>query len=161
MREIRRKEKAIDEEEQLRILNRALYVTIAMCNNNIPYLVTLNFVLDNDQKCIYFHCAKKGKKIEILEKNNLIWGEAMLDFGYLEGECDHNYASVHFQSNVTFIEEFEEKKKALELLIEKFEKEPEKKNKEYLTEKSIINVKIGKINISYMSGKKNKKAVID
>jgi len=161
LREIRRKEKAIDEEEQLRILNRALYVTIAMCNNNIPYLVTLNFVLDNDQKCIYFHCAKKGKKIEILEKNNLIWGEAMLDFGYLEGECDHNYASVHFQGNVTFIEEFEEKKKALELLIEKFEKEPEKKNKEYLTEKSIINVKIGKINISYMSGKKNKKAVID
>jgi len=78
LREIRRKEKAIDEEEQLRILNRALYVTIAMCNNNIPYLVTLNFVLDNDQKCIYFHCAKKGKKIEILEKNNLIWGEAML-----------------------------------------------------------------------------------
>ena len=93
--------------------------------------------------------------------NNLVSGEAMLDFGYLEGECDHNYASVHFQGNVSFIEEFEEKKKALEFLIEKFEKKPEEKNKEFLTEKSIINVKIGKINISYMSGKKNKKAVIE
>jgi len=23
---------------------------------------------------IYFHCAKKGKKIDILKENNVVWG---------------------------------------------------------------------------------------
>ena len=43
------------------ILNNSEYGTLALCNNNIPYSIPINFVQVNN--CIYFHGAKKGKKI--------------------------------------------------------------------------------------------------
>jgi nitroimidazol reductase NimA-like FMN-containing flavoprotein (pyridoxamine 5'-phosphate oxidase superfamily) len=158
---IRRKEKAIDSpDEMISILEKAKYITIAMCQNEEPYLVTLSHGYDREKNCIYFHCAREGKKVEILSQHNIIWGQAIEDHGYAEGSCDHLYATTHFKGKVTFVEETKEKEYALRVMINSLEPDPQKVMDEQITEKSVRRVHIGRIDIEYMSGKKAKEIII-
>ena len=110
MRGIRRKEKEITEaEEMIAILKQAKYITVAMCLDDEPYLATLSHGFDAENQCIYFHCAQQGKKIDILKKNNLVWGQALMDDGYAAGKCDHLYATTQFRGRVSFIVDENEK----------------------------------------------------
>ncbi|MFX1536204.1 MAG: pyridoxamine 5'-phosphate oxidase family protein [Promethearchaeota archaeon] len=161
MRDIRRKEKGItDKDEKIRILQTTQYITIAMCKDNQPYLVTLSHGYDKDQHCIYFHCAREGKKIDYLIANNIVWGQALIDQGYVQGACDHLYATTQFKGRVTFIEDIEEKNHALTVMINALDSNPEKIIAEQLKEKSVEKVNIGRIDIEYMSGKKANKVII-
>ncbi|MHA1929868.1 MAG: pyridoxamine 5'-phosphate oxidase family protein [Candidatus Thorarchaeota archaeon] len=161
MKGIRRKEKEITEkEEMLAILESSKYITVAMCSDNEPYLVTLSHGYDRKKNCIYFHCAQEGKKIDILESNNVVWGQAMLDKGYAYGKCDHLYATVQFKGRVEFVKEFAEKKHALEVMVRGLEKDPELVISEQFKDKSIERVNIGRIDIDYISGKKASEVVI-
>ncbi len=161
MKGIRRKEKAIEsEEEMVAILETSKYITIAMCENNLPYLVTLSHGYDRNKNCIYFHCARKGKKVDILTTNSAIWGQAIKDHGYAEGACDHLYATTQFKGSVSFIEDVKEKEHALRIMINSLEPNPELVVEEQITEKSVQRVHIGRIDIEYMSGKKSKEVII-
>jgi len=158
---MRRNEKEIkDQSAILDILEKTKYITVAMCVDNEPYLVTLNHGCDKNKSCLYFHCAKEGKKIEVLLRNNKVWGQALIDKGYVAGACDHLYASVHFSGRVTFIEDFDEKRTALVTMIEALEKEPEEVIRKQLTRESVQNVQIGRIDIEKMFGKISEKVVI-
>jgi len=161
METIRRKEKEIkDKNEMIYILEKAKYITIAMSRNNEPYLATLSHGYDKNQNAIYFHCAKKGKKIDYLRENNTVWGQALIDRGYVQGSCDHLYATTQFKGRVTFIEDIDEKKRALEVMIRALDDEPSRIIKKQLTKKSIAKTRIGRIDIEYMSGKKSQKVII-
>ncbi|RLI56674.1 MAG: hypothetical protein DRP09_05735 [Candidatus Thorarchaeota archaeon] len=161
MRGIRRREKAIEgHEEMVSILTEAKYITMAMCVDNEPYLVTLSHGYDREKNCIYFHCAKEGKKIDILRENNTVWGQALLDRGYAEGECDHLFATVHFRGTVTFLEDPQEKEQALRVMIHALERNPEKVASEQVSPESVERVGIGRIDIEYMTGKKSEEVII-
>lgn len=161
MKDIRRKEKAIkSKDEMIKILKNTKYLTIAMCENNTPYLVTLTHGYDRKKNVIYFHCAKEGKKIDILRKNNVVWGQALLDKGYIPGKCDSQYATTQFMGTVSFIDDISEKKHALETMIKQQETIPEEVIKKQITEKSVKKVNIGKIDITYLSGKKSDEVII-
>jgi len=161
MRGIRRKEKAIQDVKILqKIIQTAEYITIAMCKDNEPYLVSLSHGYDSEEHCLFFHCASEGKKIDYLNENNIVWGQVVIDKGYAQGSCDHLYATVQFRGKVRFLEDFEEKKKALINMIKKLDENPEEVMEKQLGEKSINRVKIGRIDIEYMSGKEAKEAVI-
>ena len=161
MRNIRRKEKEIkDKNEMLAILEEAKYVVVAMCADNEPYLATLSHGYDRERNCIFFHCAKEGKKVDILNKQNKVWGQALVDKGYVQGSCDHLYATTQFMGEVTFVEDADEKKHALEVMINALEDDPQKLLDEQVTEKSIAGVQIGRIDIEYMSGKRSEKVII-
>ncbi len=161
MKDMRRKEKAITSERELaEILAGARYITVAMCENNEPYLVSLSHGYDEAHNCIYFHCAGEGRKLDILKRNPVVWGQALADRGYAHGKCDHLYASVHFGGTVRFVTEFEEKKFALEVMIEALEDHPESVKKKQLTDEAIRNVTIGRIDIRHLSGKKSKEVTL-
>ncbi|MHA1667187.1 MAG: pyridoxamine 5'-phosphate oxidase family protein [Candidatus Heimdallarchaeaceae archaeon] len=97
MRDIRRKEKAIDDIERLKeIIQTAKYITLAMCKDNEPYLVSLSHGYNSEQHCLYFHCASEGKKISILKENTTVWGQALLDYGYVQGECGSHLCFCSF-----------------------------------------------------------------
>ncbi|MGY5875736.1 MAG: pyridoxamine 5'-phosphate oxidase family protein [Candidatus Thorarchaeota archaeon] len=161
MRDIRRKEKAITEHsEMVQILKTAKYVTIAMIDGDQPYLVTLSHGYDEDKNCIYFHCAKDGKKVDILSVNNKVWGQAIDDYGYQQGSCDHLYATTQFSGRVTFLEDIEDKRHALIVMITGLEDDPKKVIEPQITEKSLKGVGIGRIDIDFMSGKKSKEVII-
>ncbi|MHA2306831.1 MAG: pyridoxamine 5'-phosphate oxidase family protein [Candidatus Hodarchaeales archaeon] len=157
MREIRRKEKAIKDLDEIKdILIRTKYVTIAMSKSNSPYLVTLSHGYDKDKNCIYFHCASEGKKIEYLSDNNIIWGQAIDDMGYLDGKCNHAFKTAQFRGKVIFIDDYNEKKTALTIMINQLENNPEDiLEKQLERESSISKVTIGRIDIEDLSGKVN------
>jgi len=161
MRGIRRKEKEItDINEMIKILEMAQYITIAMCKDNEPYLATLSHGYDRDRHCIYFHCATEGKKIDILSNNNLVWGQALIDKGYVQGACDHLYATTQFKGTVTFVKDKEEKIYGLKTMIRALDDNPEKLMAEQISDKSVARIGIGRIDIEYMSGKKAEKVII-
>ncbi|MFW9957444.1 MAG: pyridoxamine 5'-phosphate oxidase family protein [Candidatus Odinarchaeota archaeon] len=161
MRGIRRKEKSIEsEEEMFAVIEKAKYVTIAMCQDNEPYLVTLSHGLDRNKRCIYFHCAQEGKKIDILRVNNTVWGQAINDGGYIDGSCDHLFVTTQFKGTVTFIKNIKEKEQALRVMIHHLEQHPEKVIAAQITLKSLKRVNIGRIDIHFLSGKKSKEVII-
>jgi len=60
---IRRKDREITIDNQLKeALKTASYITIALCKNNEPYLVSLSHGYDEKKNYLYFHCASNGKK---------------------------------------------------------------------------------------------------
>ncbi|MFW6040380.1 MAG: pyridoxamine 5'-phosphate oxidase family protein [Thermoplasmatota archaeon] len=153
---MRRRDKKIEEDEEIQdIIKRQNFFTISMCKNNRPYLVTMNYAYDFENNCFYFHCAKEGKKIDFLNQNPIIWGQIVEDRGYKEGECDHAYRSIHFQGNVEFIEESFEKRKALIMMIEQIDNNPEPVKEKFLSDGDCLDrVKIGRIEVQFMTGKR-------
>jgi nitroimidazol reductase NimA-like FMN-containing flavoprotein (pyridoxamine 5'-phosphate oxidase superfamily) len=158
---IRRKDKEITNVDETKsILKNAQFVTLAMCLNNEPYLVTLSHGYDQERNCVYFHCADEGKKIDILKVNNLIWGQALIDKGYVQGACDRLYSTAQFRGRVTFVENLEEKEHALKAMIKSLDRRPLEIIAKQLGLQSIQKVKIGRIDIDYMSGKKADRVTI-
>jgi hypothetical protein len=121
--------------------------------NNEPYLVALNHGYDQNQNCIYFHCAPEGKKLIYATANSNVWGQAILDFGVTE-ECDYAYTSVHFSGKFSLITDTTEKRHAMEILVRQVSLNPEAKLAKIKSEK-LASTTMGKIEISYMSGKKH------
>ncbi|MHA1728095.1 MAG: pyridoxamine 5'-phosphate oxidase family protein [Promethearchaeota archaeon] len=152
---LRRKEKAItDENEIFGILKRNLIFTIAICKENEPYLVTMNYAFDKKNMCFYFHCAYQGKKIDFLRANPTVWGQIIEDKGYIKGKCDYSYISIHFSGHVEFIEDITSKQNILSFMIEQFEENPEPVRKQYINNDSLKTVCVGKIAINELTGKK-------
>lgn len=143
-----------------KILKSTKYVTLALSMDNKPYLVSLSHGYDESRNRIYFHCAAEGKKLDYLKSNNRVWGQALLDYGYYEGECGHLYASVHFSGKVSFIDKLEEKRLAMECMARQLDRNPEALLPEYLVPEKLDKLTMGRINIDYMSGKKSKEVTI-
>jgi len=157
---LRRKEQEIRETAELQaILAKTQYVTVAMCRGDEPYLVTLSHGYDEKQNAIYFHCAFQGKKIDFLKANNRVWGQAIVDRGYVQGSCDHLFSSVQFSGRVTFVEDETEKRRALAVMIGQLEQEPEKVLAAKVTSAAVAKTCIGRIDIEFLSGKRSEKAV--
>jgi nitroimidazol reductase NimA-like FMN-containing flavoprotein (pyridoxamine 5'-phosphate oxidase superfamily) len=153
---MRRAELAMEsEDEMLKVLRGQRYLTLAMCNDDKPYLVTLNYAFDQPLKCFYFHCARGGRKIDILSANPFVWGQVVEDLGYIEGECEYGYRSVMFEGRVTFLDDLSEKRKALEAMIETYEHDAEKAKKQMIEQSSLEKVCIGRIQVLSMSGKES------
>jgi nitroimidazol reductase NimA-like FMN-containing flavoprotein (pyridoxamine 5'-phosphate oxidase superfamily) len=155
---LRRKEQEIKDTAELKaILAKTQYVTVAMCRNDEPYLVTLSHGYDKKQNAIYFHCAFEGKKIDILKANNRVWGQAIVDRGYVQGQCDHLFSSVQFSGRVSFVEHGAEKQHALAVMIGQLEHEPEQVMTAKATDATVAKTCIGRIDIDSFSGKRSEK----
>jgi nitroimidazol reductase NimA-like FMN-containing flavoprotein (pyridoxamine 5'-phosphate oxidase superfamily) len=151
---VRRKDREIIDCEELRkVLISTKYVTVALCMENEPYLVSLSHGYDEAKNCLYFHCAPEGKKLEFLKANSRVWGQAVLDFGVTE-ECDYAYTSVHFSGRMQLIDDLGEKQHGLEVLVRQVSLNPEAKLAKIKPEKA-SNTTMGRIDIDYMSGKKH------
>jgi nitroimidazol reductase NimA-like FMN-containing flavoprotein (pyridoxamine 5'-phosphate oxidase superfamily) len=151
---VRRKEREItDTDEMKQVLKKTSYVTVALCMNNEPYLVALNQGYDQTKNCLYFHCAPEGKKLIYAKANPNVWGQAVLDFGVTE-ECDYAYTSVHFQGKLSLITDIDEKKHAMEVLVRQVSPNPVEKLAKIKPEK-LASTTMGKIEVTYISGKKH------
>jgi nitroimidazol reductase NimA-like FMN-containing flavoprotein (pyridoxamine 5'-phosphate oxidase superfamily) len=83
---MRRSDKEIKDRKKLeRILKETNFVTLALAKDNIPYVVSLSHSYDEETGCLYFHCSSEGKKLDFMRGNPVVWGQALIDHGYLEG----------------------------------------------------------------------------
>ena len=151
---VRRKDREITDCDELRqVLLSTKYVTVALCKDNEPYLVSLSHGYDEAKNCLYFHCAPEGKKLVYLKSNNKVWGQALLDFGVTE-ECDYAYTSIHFSGKMHLITDLSEKKHGMEILVRQVSLNPEAKLAKIKPER-LETINMGRIDIEYMSGKKH------
>jgi len=154
----RRPERAItDLKEILELINRQRYMSLALCNGNTPYLVTVTYVFDFEDYYFYFHCANTGRKIDYIKANPAVYGQILEDDGYLDGECLHAFKTVQFTGKAEIIVDEGAKRKALIMLIEKHESNPEKSKNRFMTQSKIEKTTIIRIKVYEFTGKKIKR----
>jgi len=118
---IRRHDKAIIDVEELQyILKKGRVCRLAMVDGQKPYLVPLSYGYAGET--LYFHCAHKGRKIDILHKNPHVWFEITIDTAVTSAPkpCDWGVAfqCVMGEGVVEWIETEEEKSAALSVIME-------------------------------------------
>jgi len=151
---MRRQDKAITDPSELEaVLVGQKLVTLAMCRDGEPYLVTMDYGYDPAEGALYFHCADAGKKLEFLRANPRVWGQVVEDLGYIAGECDHAYRSVHFSGRVELLGDPNDKRAALHLMMRKFEPEADVAKRTESVGRSLAKVIVGKVCIEDISGK--------
>ncbi len=117
-----------DQSEVLRILQKADVCRIAMCDDNVPYVVTMNFGLGKDGlKSLYFHCASEGRKIDILRKNNLVCFQTDTEHEFFLHDvscgCSMRYRSVVGMGRIHFVSDLPEKLQALQAIMNHYTQE--------------------------------------
>jgi nitroimidazol reductase NimA-like FMN-containing flavoprotein (pyridoxamine 5'-phosphate oxidase superfamily) len=109
------------------ILREADACSLALLDGDAPYVIALNYGHEwtpSGSLTLYFHCAKEGKKLELIRANpraafiaharhQLTRGENACDWGM-------NYASVAGSGAMSFVTDPVEKKKGLDLLMDHY-----------------------------------------
>ena len=120
----RKRNEILDENEKLSLLKSGNHITIALCNSDIPYIITMSYGFDTEKNCLYFHCANKGDKLEFIKKNSNVCATIIKDNGYLETKCDHDYETLIIRGKTRIVDELSEKKHGLRILLNHLEKVP-------------------------------------
>ena len=80
-----RKDKEITDIKSIeKIIKKAKVCRLALSLNDTPYIVPICF--GYRAETIYFHSAKKGKKIDIIKKNNKVCFEFDIDHELVKSE---------------------------------------------------------------------------
>jgi nitroimidazol reductase NimA-like FMN-containing flavoprotein (pyridoxamine 5'-phosphate oxidase superfamily) len=143
--------------EILGILRNGKYVSISMCRENEPYIVTLSYGYDSESNSLYFHSSPEGLKIDFIKSNPLVCATIIEDGGYVINECEHNYRTVVFWGEMFIVHDLEEKKHGMSILLNHLEKDPDRK-KEMLLKSLDLGVKMTvlKLEINQIHGKEGK-----
>jgi uncharacterized protein len=153
MRELRRKDRAITNDEAVAILNKAEYCVLSTISpDGKPYGVPLNFCyLDH---CIYFHCAIEGRKIDNIEKNKTVSFCAVGKTEIMPDKFGTKYESVIISGQVE--EVFNVNKQiALEGLLKKYSSDYFNNGLKYI-ETLKEKTRVFKVYIIHLSGKARK-----
>jgi len=135
------------------IINNSDVCRIAFANDNIPYVIPVSFGYDG--KSIFVHTAKTGKKIDFIEKNNLVCFEFDIDVKTIEDKnipCKWTsaYKSVIGYGKMLELTEFEEQENAINQIMLHYS------GKEWkFDERMLKSVKLWKIEIDEISGKQS------
>ncbi len=149
---IRKDREIISRDEIESIINKAFVCRLGMVDENGPYIVPLSF--GYRENSLYFHCAKEGRKLDILKKNKRVCFEIDTDHEIVEFEkaCKWGmkYKSVIGFGNALFIEDMESKKTALGIIMHHYSG----RSFEF-EEKEVKRVVIFKVEIESMTGKRS------
>ncbi|MDR1490811.1 MAG: (d)CMP kinase [Desulfovibrio sp.] len=117
---MRRKDRELSREAALDLLRRAEYGVLALDDGSSwPYAVPLSFVLLGEN--LYFHCAAKGRKLDILKMNNRACFTAVSDVrAVFANSFSTRYSSAMVFGRVLPVEDKEEKNRALDALAWKY-----------------------------------------
>jgi len=122
---MRRKERAITDRAEIdAILASEKVMHLALCVDNMPFLVPVFYAYDGT--ALYFHSAPAGSKINILKQNNQVCFEVCAYYGVIEDEraCDFeaHHRTVIGTGRAVFVEDPEEKIRALDQIVALFTK---------------------------------------
>ncbi|MDA3837431.1 MAG: pyridoxamine 5'-phosphate oxidase family protein [Candidatus Delongbacteria bacterium] len=119
---INKKKEVTDKKVIEKILKKAIWCQLAMTDGDQPYIIPLNYGYHDN--ALYIHCAKKGKKLDIIRKNPKVAFNVTLDDEYLEGLLTMKFQSVNGFGKAYIIEDEEGKREALNCLTGHFGAEP-------------------------------------
>ena len=135
------------------ILSKSEICRIAMIDVDKPYILPFNYGYKNN--CIYIHSAPEGKKIELLKSNNKVCFEVEQKADIVKHEKDckwtATYRSIVGYGVIEIINDFEQKQKALEIIMTHYGKTGEVS----FEQKQVEFVVVLKLNITEISGKQS------
>mgnify|MGYP003299174870 FL=1 len=154
---MRRKDREITNfNEMIEIIKKCDSCVLALNDEGFPYLVPMNFGMDieDDQLYLYFHCAKEGRKLELIQKDNRASFEMDCEHKLVlqeeEMECSMGYASVIGQGIIEFVAE-EDKFDALKILMGQY------RSRDFKFDTGMLGVTtVLKMKVLNMTGKRKK-----
>jgi len=155
MSEMIRKDKEITDVNLIsEIIKNSHVCRLGLSKDNNPYIVPVSFGFNEDE--IYFHTAKKGKKIDYINSNNKVCFEFECGVKVMPGTNSACEWTFSFQSVIGYgkIYELKEKKQKAEGLMRIIEQYSDKKW-EY-NDKNLNLIRVWKIVIEKISGKQSK-----
>lgn len=120
---MRRKDREVtNKEDILRIINDAKYLHLALFDGEYPYIVSMHYgYVGGNPMVFYMHCAKEGHKIDLIKNNSnaAITLECNVMLQESSNACSYTstFSSIFAKGKVLLVEDNEEKKKALELIM--------------------------------------------
>lgn len=161
--DVRLSPRAVEDDEWIaEFLTQQPTCVVGLVDDGSPYVVNQLFVFDPGEHAIYLHGANTGRTRSIVERSGspevcltvsrmgrLLPAEKPVDF-------DVEYASVVVYGDVGLVDGSEQKRRALELLMEKFAPHMTPGD-EYnpIAESSIDRTSVYRIDIDRWSGKQN------
>lgn len=120
---MRRDEREItDPAEIMAIIHASRVMYLALADHNQPFLVPVFFAWVDSS--IYFHSAKAGSKVDILNKNSAVCFAVSVDQGVIESDIICNFEAQHRTvigfAEATFVDDNDEKIKALDHIVARF-----------------------------------------
>ncbi len=152
---MRRKEREVTDIKKIEeIIGKAMICRLGLSLDDQPYIVPLNFGYKNRE--LHFHCAKRGMKTDIIEKNNHVCFEIETDTELIKGEHACTGWKMKYKTVIGFgkaflVDDDSEKIKSLNMIMEHYSGKPES----VFTEKNVRSVRVIKVVIESMSGKVN------
>jgi len=152
---MRKAEREIKDQEELEdVIRRAEVCRLAMVDDGEPYIVPMNFGYRDGY--LYFHCAREGRKLDVLRKNSQICFELETDVHLVKGEkaCrwSTSYESVIGWGTATISLDEKEVREGLEVLMSHYTEGPFEFDPRSLSLTSLIKVKVER-----MTGKRSKR----
>ena len=150
----RREQEITDINEIIRILDESKIAHLGLVDGDEPYVVPMNYgyIMENGKLTVYLHGANRGRKLDLIRANPKVFFEAECDLVPFEGDvaCRYGiaYSSIMGNGTAEIIEDVEEKKLALSLLM----KTQTGKDFEFEDKMTTI-VSIIKINVSQYTAK--------
>ncbi|HHH54287.1 MAG TPA: pyridoxamine 5'-phosphate oxidase family protein [Bacteroidetes bacterium] len=144
------------------IFHNAQYGTLALCSNNKPYSVPINFVKIEEN--IYFHGSKKGKKMKFIKDNSFASFSVVEPYSLIQSyfssndnlacPATHFFKSICCDGTISIVNDYNEKVLALNSLMKKLQPEGKYKSLDDDIYKKMINAtEVFKLIPSELKGK--------
>ena len=119
----KRERQITDENQIMRILDTAKVLHLGLAVDNESYVVPMNYGVawEEGKLVLYLHSAVQGKKLDMIRANPKVFFEMDCDRMPFAGDkpCQYGlvYSSVMGRGTARIVEDVEEKKKAMSLLM--------------------------------------------
>jgi nitroimidazol reductase NimA-like FMN-containing flavoprotein (pyridoxamine 5'-phosphate oxidase superfamily) len=154
---MRRKDKEISAiADKLAIIAKCKICRLGLSKNNCPYIVPLNYgyAYESEKLTLFFHGAKEGKKIGMMQSNNNACFEIDCDTKLVEGEkaCDYGYEfrSIIGTGKIFFLKTNSEKANGLNKIMKH---QTGKEMEHSFAEDDLNNVCVYKMAVDEFTGK--------
>ena len=151
-REMRRKKQSLPQQEIADILHKRTSGVLALLgDNDYPYAVPISYVYDDGK--IYFHSAKRGHKIDAVQKTaKASFCVVDKDF-FVPEEYTTYFRSVIAFGQIKVIEDESEKRAAIEKLAIKYAPEDPAANRDHVINREWKPLCMLEMTIDYITGK--------
>lgn len=104
------------------IMTRCEVLHLAFNDNNVPYLLPVNFGMEPDGMTLYVHGASEGTKYDLLTKDNRVSFALECTHGLAleNGMCSMNYESVIGWGYLDELTEPVDKRRALDRIMRQY-----------------------------------------
>lgn len=147
---MRRKDRQTDRESALAVVDGSAFATLALSDGNAPYAVALSIARIGEN--LYFHCAKSGKKIDLLRQNPRVCVSFVGEVIPSEREFATNYCSAVVYGTAEEVTDVSEKIAVLRAIARRYTPQAEGVDDEIA--RDLQHVSVWKIPMEEITGKR-------